>query len=140
MCVCVRNKYTISTVLLHLQQHLLTGFLHYLSFPLVHPFGWIYGCGLELVCDLLFFSLLIEGLVELVLVELFKPKGIRDIDFLEGVSYQVVLLLFKAVEINVIGKDRETGLYVNLVRIAFIYQFGESLSVRVWGRLTAYKS
>jgi hypothetical protein len=106
----------------------------------VNPFGWIYRCGLELVCDLLFLGLLIEGLVKLVLVELFKPKGICDIDFLEGVSYQIVLLLFKAVEVNVIGKDRETRLYVNLVRIAFIYQFGETLSVRVWGRLTSLKS
>jgi len=120
-------------VLLHLQQHLLAGFLHYLSFPLVHPFGWIYRCGLKLICDLLFFGLLIHGLVELVLVELFKPKTICDIDFLEGVSNQIVLLLFKAVEVNVIGEDRETRLYVNLVRITFVYQFGEKLSVRICG-------
>jgi hypothetical protein len=75
--------------------------------------------------------------VELVLVELFKPKAICDIDFLEGVSNQIVLLLLKAVEVNVIGQNGETRLYVNLVRITFVYQFGEKLSVRIWGRLTA---
>jgi hypothetical protein len=78
--------------------------------------------------------------MELVLVELFKPKGIGDIDFLEGVSNQIVLLLFKAIEVNVVGKDRETCLYVDLVRVTFIYQFRETLSVRVWRRLTALKS
>jgi hypothetical protein len=89
-------------VLLHLYQHLLSGFLHYLSFPLVDPFGWIQRCGLKLVCDLFFFRLLIQGLVELILVELFKPKSICDIDTLEGVSNQIVLLLFKAVEVYVV--------------------------------------
>jgi hypothetical protein len=78
--------------------------------------------------------------VELVLVELFKPKAICDIDFLKGVSNQIVLFLFKVVEVNVIGQDGETRLYVNLVRITFVYQFAETLSVRIWGRLSALNS
>ena len=106
----------------------------------MHPFGRIYRCGLKLVCDLLFFGLLIHGLVELVLVEFFKPKAICDIDFLKGVSNQIVLFLFKVVEVNVIGQDGETRLYVNLVRITFVYQFAETLSVRIWGRLSALNS